>query len=171
MAISVESFKSFLSGLAGVVTVITTCDSAEQPWGFTASSLCSLSLEPPLVLFCLANTAECYPTFMSSRYFAINVLTAQQSEISQRFASKGRAKYDETPFMKGSMDLPLIPGALANQECSVQASYPGGDHMIIVGQVEYGVQTNPIAKARPLLYYSRNYGTFAPLSFYQEQGD
>ncbi len=163
MAIPPETFKSLLAQLAGAVTIITTRDATGHVWGFTASSVCSVSLEPPLVLFCLGQAADCYLAFQESSRFAINVLSAEQSDLAALFATKGSAKYRETPFIEGEFALPLVPDALVHLECSVYARYPGGDHTIIVGQVEGGTQMAVEAAGKPLLYYARAYGTFARL--------
>lgn len=161
--IAPEDFKRTLAQLAGAVTVITTCDAQGQPWGFTATAFCSLSLEPPLVLCCLNTAADCYQAFVNGQAFAVNILAEQQRHLAQRFASKGMAKYHETSFASGALGLPLLPGALVTLECSVQHIYPGGDHSIIIGQVEYGEQAEDSSTARPLLYYAQTYGTFAGL--------
>jgi flavin reductase ActVB len=171
MTISRDTFKSLLSQLAGVVSVITTCDRNGQAWGFTASSFCSLSLVPPLVLFCLAKTADCFVPFINARYFAVSILSSEQRELAERFAIKGNDKYRDILFEAGQRGAPLLPGALAYLECSVHAMYPGGDHTIIIGLVEQGTQgiladdlpgeETPLQ--RPLLYYARSYGTFSLL--------
>jgi flavin reductase ActVB len=161
MPIPPETFKALLAQLAGPVTIITTRDAQGQVWGFTASSVCSVSLEPPLVLFCLEHAAECHPAFQESSAFAINMLTSEQSDLSALFAMRGSDKYRETPFIEGAFDLPLLPGALAHLECKVFATYPGGDHTIFVGQVEGGAQAQAEPALQPLLYHARAYGTFA----------
>jgi len=163
MPITTETFKALLAQLAGAVTIITTRDADGQVWGFTASSVCSVSLEPPLALFCLEHTADCYLAFQERNLFAINMLSSEQSELSALFAQKGSAKYRETPFTEGPFGLPLLPSALVHLECSVFARYPGGDHIIIVGQVETGAQPASDAALQPLIYYARSYGTFARL--------
>jgi flavin reductase ActVB len=158
-----QQFKQAMARLAGAVSVITTYDEHCQPWGFTASSLCSLSLQPPLVLFCLSEDADCYQAFLHARFFAINLLSEQQRDLAQRFAHKGRAKYQETTFVQGKLNLPLLPGTLTALECSRLNAYPGGDHRIFTGLVEYSqsAQLNPAA--RPLLYSIHTYGTFTAL--------
>jgi len=164
MPITPETFKALLAQLAGAVTIITTRDADGQVWGFTASSVCSVSLEPSLVLFCLEHAADCHPAFLESNLFAINFLSSEQSDLSALFAMKGSAKYRETPFISDeAFHLPLLPGALVHLECSVYARYPGGDHTIIVGQVEGGAQPAAETALQPLLYYARSYGTFTRL--------
>lgn len=160
--IASQDFKRTLAQLAGAVTVITTSDAQEQPWGFTATAFCSLSLNPPLVLCCLSHDADCYQAFLSRRAFAVNILSEQQCALAQRFATKGRAKYQQTQFANGQLGLPLLPGALVTLECSLRDAYPGGDHSILVGLVEHGELGN-ISTARPLLYYAQTYGSFTAL--------
>jgi flavin reductase ActVB len=162
--ISQETFKHIMAHLTGAVTVITTCDKDGQPWGFTATSFCSLSLDPPLVLCCLNQDADCYEAFITGYGFAINVLSDQQRHLSQRFATKGRLKYQATHFLAGQAGLPLLPGALVTLECKLQQIYPGGDHAILIGLVEHGAVAERELGVRPLLHYARAYGTFADLA-------
>ncbi|HZO72196.1 MAG TPA: flavin reductase family protein [Ktedonobacteraceae bacterium] len=163
MTIAASDFKSVQAHLAGAVTIITTRDAEGQPWGLTATSFCSLSLDPPLVLFCLALSADCYNAFINSRHFAVNILAARQCELSDRFATKNIAKFEGVPYTEGKTGSPLLPGCLAQMECSVQTIHPGGDHVIIVGLAEYGHHGTHEHTASPLLYYARAYGTYACL--------
>jgi flavin reductase ActVB len=163
MPISADTFKDVQSYLAGAVTIVTTRDEEGKPWGFTATSFCSLSLDPPLVLVCLAQSADCYPAFLNCSLFAVNMLSKRQQDLSQRFASKGDAKYQDMRFQDGQMGMPLLPDSLAFLECRVQAVYPGGDHIILVGLVEHGEHVVSSHVMQPLLYYTRTYGTFTPL--------
>lgn len=159
--ITSQDFKQAMARLTDAVTVITTCDSSGLPWGFTATTFCSLSLDPPLVLFCLSKDAECSQAFMHGNGFVVHVLAEQQCDLARRFATKGRAKYEEVVFGSSRMGLPLLAGALVIFECKQQAVYPGGDHNILVGQVE---QVEHGAPMKPLLYAMQNYGTFVALS-------
>lgn len=161
--IPTQDFKQAMAHLAGAVTVITTCDAQGQPWGFTATAFCSLSLDPPLVLCCLSQDADCFQAFLHRRAFAVNILTEQQRHLARRFATKGRAKYQETQFSTGRMGLPLLSDALLTLECGVQSVFPGGDHSILVGLVEHTTQADEDQASKPLLYYAQTYGTFAPL--------
>jgi len=163
MTISSQDFKETLAHLAGAVTVITTCDVEGQPRGFTATSFCSVSLEPPLVLCCLSTDADCYAAFADARYFAVNILTKQQEAESQRFAFSGSEKYRGVAFERGQTGMPLLANSLATLECSLYAKYPGGDHIIILGLVEHGNITSSEEAGKPLLYYAHQYGTFASL--------
>ncbi|HEU5228858.1 MAG TPA: flavin reductase family protein [Ktedonobacteraceae bacterium] len=164
MTISASDFKSVQSHLAGAVTIITTRDAEGQPWGLTATSFCSLSLDPPLVLFCLATSADCYNAFINSHHFAVNILASQQRELSDRFATKNIAKFEGVQYIEGKTGSPLLPDSLAHLECSVQAIHPGGDHVIVIGLAECGCPGTAEHRASPLLYYTREYGTYIPLS-------
>ena len=161
--IAPQDFKRALAQLAGAVTVITTRDAQGQPWGFTATAFCSLSLNPPLVLCCLSRDADCYQAFVAGQVFAVNILSEQQRPLAQRFATKGRDKYHQAQFNIGQLGLPLLPGVLVTLECSLQNVYPGGDHSILVGLVEHGDQADEGSASRPLLYYTQAYGSFAAL--------
>lgn len=161
MITSAHDFKLVQAHLAGAVTIITTCDAAGQPKGFTATSFCSLSLEPPLVLFCLNTAADSYHAFVNGSSFAVNILAAQQRDLSQRFATKGEAKYQDILFEQGMTGTPLLPHCLAYLECSIYAIHPGGDHHIIVGLVRHGQLGSERDDIQPLLYYTRTYGTFS----------
>ena len=121
MPVPAHTFKELQSLLAGAVTIVTTRDEAGLPWGFTATSFCSLSLDPPLVLVCLARSADSSPAFLNNTHFAVNILSAQQRHLAQRFATKGNGKYRETSFIEGQAGLPLLPDCLACLECRIQA--------------------------------------------------
>jgi len=169
MPVSAERYKELLSHVAGGVAVITTGDLSGvdgRAWAFTAISYCGVSLDPPLVLFCLERSADCHEAFLAADRFAINILAADQQAVSERFAMKGDAKYEGFRFEAGESGLPLVPGALAAIECRVQSITPGGDHSIFIGLVEAGRVAAAAADdeaSDPLVYYSRAYGAFAPL--------
>jgi flavin reductase ActVB len=169
MPVSAERYKELLSRVAGGVAVITTGDLSAadgRAWAFTAISYCGVSLDPPLVLFCLERSADCHEAFLAADRFAINILAADQQAVSERFAMKGDAKYEGFRFEAGVSGLPLVPGALAAIECRVQSLTPGGDHSIFIGVVEAGRVAASVGgddTADPLVYYSRAYGTFTPL--------
>ena len=158
-----------MARLAGAVTVITTRDESGLPWGFTATAFCSLSLEPPLVLFCLSQDADCYQAFLNGHCFAVNLLHERQRDLAQRFATRGRTKYEGIAFTRGRLDLPLLPEAPTTLECSIWSVYPGGDHSIFTGLVEHSAQAEAAPEERPLLYYTQTDGTFAPLIESEEQ--
>jgi flavin reductase (DIM6/NTAB) family NADH-FMN oxidoreductase RutF len=126
-----KAFGCFLTG----VTVVTTLDESEQPRGFTANSFTSVSLEPPLVLVCLGNRAGSYPVFAATRSFAVNILSETQRGLSNRFASKQRDRFHDTPWRTASTGSPLLDDAVAWLDCRTHRHIDAGDHLILLGEV------------------------------------
>ncbi|MBI2527596.1 MAG: flavin reductase [Candidatus Rokubacteria bacterium] len=160
-----DEFRRVLGCFASGVTVVTAWDAAGHPTGLTASAFTSVSLNPPLVLVCVAHIAQSYPALRASERFAVNILGAHQEALSQRFATPatgdGGEKFQGIKHTPGALGLPVLEGALAQLECSTVNAYPGGDHTIFVGQVEAArCQADP--GAEPLLYYRGRYGRLHP---------
>lgn len=155
-------FGSFVTG----VTVITTLGEDGAPYGLTANSFSSVSLEPPLVLWSQSLTSPSFPVFRDSDRFAVSVLAEHQIDISGRFARSAPDKFAGVETVRGLGGIPLICGATATLECRKVMSYPGGDHMVFIGQVERMERS----KQRPLVFGSGRYlmayphdlGTFSP---------
>jgi flavin reductase (DIM6/NTAB) family NADH-FMN oxidoreductase RutF len=117
------------------VTVVTAIDGGGRPRGFTANSFTSVSLDPPLVLVCIARTAGSYPLFSTTPHFAINILSEEQRPISSRFASKEADKFAQVPWRPGLTGSPLIAGTVAWLDCRTEQQIDAGDHLILVGRV------------------------------------
>ena len=149
------TFKIALSRFASGVTIITSRDGEGAPVGFTASSFTSLSLDPPMVLFCLARDAACFDAFVGAPAFAVNILGHEQQELSNQFAQRGEDKFAGFAVRDGKNGSPLIEGSLASLECRTTQTVPGGDHLIFLGEV-VDIQ---LAEGRPLLYYQGKYHT------------
>lgn len=128
-------FRQALGSFATGVTVITSIDADDNPVGVTVSSFNSVSLDPPLVLWSLAKNAMSLPAFQNSGYFCVHVLSAAQSEMSNRFASKGSDKFAGLDWTRGHGGLPLLPKYAAQFQCKSTFQYEGGDHLIFVGEV------------------------------------
>lgn len=119
------------------VTVVTTIDGNGKPWGVTANSFTSVSLDPPLILWNQALTATSYPVFSEQERFAINILAQSQVDLSQRFAKSGDDnKFEGVAVTAGLGDVPLIDDCCAVLECRKVATHAGGDHVVFIGQVE-----------------------------------
>ncbi|WP_147201381.1 flavin reductase family protein, partial [Pseudonocardia asaccharolytica] len=144
-----EAMASFPSG----VTLVTTTDPGGRWWGFTATSFCSVSLDPPLVLVCLARTAECHPVFAAARRWIVHMLHPDHAELAIRFATRGADKFTDAGFAADPRGLPVLPRACATLACTTHASYPGGDHTILLGQVEH----TRLGEAQPAIYFRRNF--------------
>jgi flavin reductase (DIM6/NTAB) family NADH-FMN oxidoreductase RutF len=151
-----EAMSNFGSG----VTVVTSRWQDGKPAGFTATAFASLSLEPPLVLVCLAHTARSHPAFAACRTLAISVLAANQEHVARRFASRSVDKFGGMEIEEGELtSLPMIAGAVVQLECDTHEIYPGGDHDIIIGRV-INLRING---GEPLIYHRGALGTFAQL--------
>ena len=146
-----DAFSKFVSG----VTVVTTT-SEEGPVGITANSFSSLSLVPALVLWSPYTGSRRFPFFENAQYFAIHILSADQEYLCYDFA-KSPFGFDNTEVSYNTENVPLIENCLARFECRKRAIYPGGDHVIVVGEVE-GVQ---MREDNALLFFD---GKFRELS-------
>lgn len=149
-----RAFRAALGRYATGVTVVTAT-TPEGPLAMTANSFTSLSLDPPLVLWCPATGSSRYAGFAGAAHYAIHVVAADQIDLCRRFAREGRdfagLDLEETP--EGA---PALPGCLARFDCAAEAAYPGGDHAILVGRVLRAV-TRP---GDPLLFWGGRYGDF-----------
>jgi flavin reductase (DIM6/NTAB) family NADH-FMN oxidoreductase RutF/pimeloyl-ACP methyl ester carboxylesterase len=126
-----RALGSFLTG----VTIVTTIDETGDPRGFTANSFTSVSLEPPLVLVCIAKKALGHQAFSTSKGFAINILAEAQKAASGIFASKAPDKFASVAWQSGQTGNPLIEGSVAVFDCGMEQLVDAGDHSILIGRV------------------------------------
>lgn len=146
-------FRAAMASFPSGVTIVTTADEQGTWWGFTATSFCSLSAEPPLVLVCLAKGAQCYPVFLAAESWVIQVVPHHQAELALRFATRGADKFAGADFVPNSSGHPVLDGSCVVLECDAFARYDGGDHTILVGQVtESHVQDDA-----PAVYFRRDF--------------
>lgn len=131
-----RAFRSALGQYATGVAIVTALDETGRPVGMTINSLASVSLDPPLVLWSVQLNTTSSQAFRTCKRFSVNILAADQQDTAMRFARTDEHKFLDFPVDTGLGGVPLIPGALATFECATWAVYPGGDHEIIVGQVE-----------------------------------
>ncbi len=136
------------------VTVVTTRSVDGKPEGLTVNSFSSVSLDPPLILWSLANTAPSLPAFMQAEWFAVNVLASHQHGLSNRFATPGIEKYEGVEYTEGLGGSPVMIDSLACFECSVYDRVPAGDHTIFLGRVERLTHR----EGEPLLFSGGKYG-------------
>ncbi|MFG2547725.1 flavin reductase family protein [Streptomyces sp. NPDC048594] len=148
-----EAMASFPSG----VTIVTTTDAEGKWWGFTATSFCSLSVSPPLVLVCLAKNARCHPAFLAARSWAIHVLPEDRTDLAMVFASRDADKFAAADFTVGQGGNPVLADASVVLECAAAARYDGGDHTILVGRVE----DVGIRESEPAVYFKREFHRIA----------
>ncbi|MEU9787415.1 flavin reductase family protein [Streptomyces phaeochromogenes] len=146
-----EGFRAAMAQLAGGVVVVTTEDADGRPYGFTATSFCSVSMDPALVLVCLAETSSSYEAFMDCRGFAVSLLGQEQRALATRFATTGADKFRAEDTVTTPRLLPAVEGALAVLDCDVHARHPAGDHIILVGAVRHVLP----GRGEPLVYHDR----------------
>ena len=147
-------FRTALGQFATGVTIITAI-SDDEPCGVAANSFTSVSLDPPLVLFCVARASSTWPRIEKARRFAVNILGEHQEAISQLFATKGADRFGATDWHVGVGGSPVLHDTLAYLDCEFWAEYDGGDHIIVVGRVlDLGITHG----AGPLLYFQGKYG-------------
>jgi flavin reductase (DIM6/NTAB) family NADH-FMN oxidoreductase RutF len=154
-----DDFRRLLGHFASGVTVVTTRDSQGRPAGLTASAFTSVSLNPPMILVCVAQNAQSYEALQGADRFAVNILGQGQETLSNRFATKSSSaaeKFEGIGYKPGMLGLPILADALASLECTTIHAYPGGDHTIFVGRIEAGASRDDDG-AEPLLYYRGRY--------------
>jgi 3-hydroxy-9,10-secoandrosta-1,3,5(10)-triene-9,17-dione monooxygenase reductase component len=128
-------FRKALGSFATGVTIITTRAPDGTPLGLTANSFNSVSLNPPLVLWSLANTSMSLPAFRVAGNWAVHVLASDQEELSARFAKRGESKFAGLETEEGLGGVPLLKGCSARFQCRTAFQYEGGDHVIFLGEV------------------------------------
>lgn len=135
MSIEPRELRNALGQFATGVCLITTMSEDHTPLAITANSFSSVSLDPPLVLWSLQSNSDVYEHFCKPRFFGINVLTYEQQPLSARYAAKGQHEIEPAHYRSGKYGTPIIRDALLNLECALEATYEGGDHLIIVGRI------------------------------------
>ncbi|WP_370941982.1 flavin reductase family protein [Amycolatopsis sp. cg5] len=128
--------RAALGRFATGVAVVTTVDGADHPVGLTVNSFTSLSLDPPLVLWCLRRTSAGLPAFTTASRFAVNVLSAGQRPIAQRFASRVEDRFAEVRWHRHPLGPPLLADTAASFVCQRTQVAHGGDHVIVIGRIE-----------------------------------
>ena len=144
-----DAFGCFATG----VTIVTTRQDDGTPRGFTANSFTSVSLDPPLLLVCIAKQAHSCPVFTSADHFAVNVLSEDQKALSNLFASRAEDKFQQANWKSGFADMPIFADSLANFVCSRENVVDAGDHIVLLGQI----LDHTSQAGQPLGYLRGNY--------------
>lgn len=147
-----RALREVMAQFATGITVLTA-RGAEKAHGMTANAITSVSLDPPMVLCCVARTARMHDAIIDSQHFGVSVLSTEQESVARYFASKGRqpgmAQFDQVDWFPGRhTGAPLLVGSLAWLECDLTEIYEGGDHSIFLGTV-YSASRGA---GRPLLF-------------------
>ena len=132
------AFSAFLTG----VTIVTTVDGDGAPRGFTANSFTSVSLTPPLILFCISKSSLSLDLFLGTSAFAVNILSDRQQQLSARFAAPVEDRFAEVDWSAGPAGSPVLQGVCGWFDCETRNTVEAGDHHIIIGEV-IGYDHNP----------------------------
>ena len=146
-------FRQLLGRFATGVTVLTVATPDGRPMGMTASSLSSVSLQPPLISACVDREAELHDVIVQAPEFVVNVLSSPQEVLARRFSDQHEDRFEGIGYRLSPEGLILLDGVLAHLICERYAEYPGGDHTIVLGRVVGGATSD----GRPLLYYRGGY--------------
>jgi len=158
-------FRRALGNFATGVTVMTACGADGQQVGVTANSFNSVSLDPPLILWSIDKRSGSYPVFRDASHFAVNILAADQIELSNRFARPAEDKFAGLAWQTGAGGAPLLEDCAARFVCERHAQHDGGDHWIMIGKV---VALDDFGRA-PLLYHQGSYAMAFPHSLQQKK--
>ncbi len=153
MTLDPDTFRAVLGRFASGITVVTARDETGHDHGMTISAFCSVSLEPPLVLVCVAHQASTHAVLMREDRFGVSVLSSAQEPLSRRFADLDSDRFEGIGYTRGESGVVLLDDALAHLECRIVQRHDAGDHTIVVGEVERA----EAHQHRPLLYYRGGY--------------
>ena len=153
MSVSPDEFRAVLGRFPSGVTVVTTKSADGSDQGMTVSAFCSVSLEPPLVLICIEKSASAHQALTTAKGFVVNVLSAKQEQVARRFAIVDIDRFEGVGFTRSSQDYAILDDVLAVIECSRVSICEGGDHTIVLGEVE----ATRAESGTPLLYYRGGY--------------
>nr|WP_283139087.1 flavin reductase family protein [Rhizohabitans arisaemae] len=151
-----KALREALGQYATGVAVVTTVTPAGDRAGVTVNSFASVSLDPPLVLWCLSGRSPSAITFLGAGQFVINVLAADQEHLSRRFATPMPDKFAGVETRPTETGLPALTGTLAHFACQTVTVYDGGDHLIFVGRIEEYQRSG----GEPLVFHSGGYREF-----------
>ena len=146
-------FRHVLGHFASGITVVTAIDDGE-PVGFACQSFTSLSLDPPLVLFCPSKSSTTWPRIQRAGRFCVNVLAEDQQKVSQKFAVSGGDKFREIAWRPSNNGSPIIDDVLAWVDCTLENVHEAGDHYVVIGRV---LELSVDREHKPLLFFRGEY--------------
>ena len=156
LAPDAATYRTVLGHFATGVVIVTAIDEGE-PVGMACNSFTSVSLDPPLVLFCAAKSSSTWPRLRTSGKWAANFLDEDAETVCRLFAEKGADRFAHIAFGPGRTGSPIFDDSLAFVDCETIAEHDAGDHIIVVGKV---VELGYEHEGKPLLFYRGGYGRF-----------
>jgi flavin reductase (DIM6/NTAB) family NADH-FMN oxidoreductase RutF len=161
MSLEPDTFRGVMGRLAGGVTVVTALGGDGHPSGFTATAVCSVSLDPPLVLVCVGREANTPGAIREAGRYALNFLRSGDAASAHRFAASRGTKFEGIKWEPAPGGSPLLRGILAWVECEVEREVEAGDHVIFIGRVTAADMESPTEA--PLVHFGGSYHTVAAL--------
>jgi flavin reductase ActVB len=152
--ITAAECRDAMARLATGVTIVTTSDAGGRWWGLTASSFTPISVDPPLVLVCIAFDARCHRVFAAAQAFRVNVLGTEHGRLAARFATRGADKFAGGEFRADDHGLPDLPDALVGLRCAIAERTDRGDHTILIAGIE---ETRIRRDGSPVVHADRRY--------------
>jgi 3-hydroxy-9,10-secoandrosta-1,3,5(10)-triene-9,17-dione monooxygenase reductase component len=162
MSIDPNDFRRVLGHFPTGVTVVTGADDTFAT-GMAIGSFASVSLDPPLVMFCPGNASASWERIKGTGAFCVNVLGEDQKDVCGVFAGKADDKFDGIHWSTEVTGAPVIPGSLAWIDCELHAIHDGGDHDIVVGLVKALGTATDADERGPLLFFQGGYGRYGAL--------
>ncbi|MEV2250875.1 flavin reductase family protein [Streptomyces sp. NPDC050147] len=147
------ALRKVLRGLATGVTVVAA-DSANGPVGVAINSFTSVSLEPPLVLFCISRTSRSWPAIRAAGRFAVSFLTEDQEHVARRFCASGVDRFTGQDIVTAATEAPILAEAAGYVDCLLSRSIEAGDHHVVLGHV---VAAGILNDSRPLVFTQGTY--------------
>ncbi|MEM7042858.1 MAG: flavin reductase family protein [Pseudomonadota bacterium] len=153
-SVSEKDFRKALGRFATGIVVITTRDAENRPRAITVNAFTSVSLDPPLVLYCLGKSAFHFGIFAEAKAFAVNMLSADQQAFSDRFAREAGDEFADLSIRNLVTGSPILPECLAVLDCKTETQHDAGDHLIVVGRV---CAIDQSGDSEPLIYFESGY--------------
>ncbi len=159
MSIDGDLFRAVVGSFPTGVTIVTTIGSDGSPRGLTSNAVCAVSLDPPLVLFCLSKKSSSLACVLESKVFVVNFLAAGRGELATKFASPAADRFAGVRWAPSAIALGapiLLDDNIAHAECTLAQAVEAGDHYVLIGHVVAASSNG----GSPLMYFRRTYATW-----------
>lgn len=152
-----HEFTRACAQFATGVTIASVRDEHGTAHGLTVNSFTSVALVPPLILICVGHETSVIQYFRKAGHFGISMLSEEQQDLSERFARKGKDRFEKVDWAPGVTGVPLVSNVIGAMECAARERFTVGDHDIFIGEVVHTM----VREGRPLLYFGSQYRRLA----------